>query len=113
MDMFGFASDMGNYEVRKIARFEEGNLFVDTCSVSDGRQNYETAVEHPEYNDGRMVVVEAYDTPEEAQEGHDRWVAKMTQTDLPDQLEDCMNAHISELMSVFGEHEMIFQRIKP
>lgn len=34
----------------------------------------ETAVSHPFYNRGLWVVVETYTDPEQAKEGHDKWV---------------------------------------
>ena len=75
--MFDFLQDMGNYEARKVDTYEENDLFVDTCAVSDSTQPYETAVQHPAYNNGKMVIVELYDTKEEAQQGHDKWVDLM------------------------------------
>jgi len=95
--MFDFMSMVGTHNDRKIDRYEKDGLFIDTCRVNDGKQPYETAVEHPAYNGGNMVIVEAYDTKEEAQEGHDEWVKKMTAPELPAQLVDCMNAHITDL----------------
>ena len=101
--MFDFIFDIGNHEARKVARYEVDGLLVDTARVSDGRQPYETAVESPLYNSGKMVIDEAYDTPQQAQEGHDRWVSIMT-TKLPDKLVDCNNAEIAAFgASLFGD----------
>jgi len=101
--MFNFFYDIGNYEQRKIARYDGDGLMIDTARCSDGKQPYETAVESPLYNNGKMIIVEAYDTPEQAQQGHDRWVAIMT-TKPPDKLVDCLNAEITAFgESLFGE----------
>jgi hypothetical protein len=103
---FGF--DMAfNYDERKVDRYEDETLLVDTCAVSDGAKPYETAVAHKEYKGGSWIVVEAYDTQEEAQAGHDRWVATMTAEELPDMLADCRNAAITAL---FADDPMEYPR---
>ena len=105
--MFDFFMDAFNYDQRVVDRYEEGEVVVDTASVSDGSQPYETGICHPEYNDGDWVIVEAYDTKEEAQEGHIKWVYKMTDKNLPTRLTDCCNAGIAQL---FGD-DLVFPRI--
>ena len=63
------------YHIRKVGRFEEGDLTIDTCKVTDDKNfPYETAVSHPYYNNGEWVVAEQYKTKEEAQEGHNKWI---------------------------------------
>lgn len=75
------------YEERKVAHYEEvGYLGVDTALVTDSPHPYETAVCHVSYNDGNWIIVETYDTKEEAAQGHERWVATMTADELPDEL---------------------------
>src|SRR4051794_13089256 len=95
--MFEFLLDAGNYESRKVGRNDFDWGFVSTAYCSDGEMPYETAVEHVAYNDGQMVIVENYETAEEAAEGHDRWVKTMTADDLPEKLVDCCNAGIAQL----------------
>lgn len=82
-----------------------GECTVDTCYVNDGLQDYETAVQHPKYNRGNWVIVEAYDTKEEAQEGHDKWVKIMSSTQLPKKLVDCKNSFVSNLLDNNYEFE--------
>ncbi len=94
--MFDFLGMRGNYDTRKVARFDEGELLVSTARVTDGSKPFETAVEHPDYNEGKMVIVEAYDDKDSAQSGHDRWVQTMTTTPLPQMLTDCCNSEIGE-----------------
>lgn len=102
--LFDFLNDMYNYDSRKIDRYddEDKGLCIDTCRVSDGEQDYETAVAHPEYHDGKFVIVEAYDTPEEAQIGHNKWIDIMTAENLPEELVDCCNAEIGQLCYDLG-----------
>ena len=88
----------GAYEMRKVARYEDGSLIVDTVAVTDADQPFETAVSHPSYNDGDWIIVEEYGTKEEAEKGHNRWVQKMTPDGLPDQLVDVSTAWPAKLL---------------
>ena len=108
-DMFSFMDMAGNLEDRKVGRYKEGDVFVSTVSVTDGREPYETAVGHPLYNDSSLVIVECYSTKGEAQAGHDRWVKTMTANELPDELRDCSNAGISQLVEGLGG-DMVFPK---
>lgn len=105
--MFDFFNMAGNYDLRKVAHDEEGDLIVDTAAVTDGRQPYETAVCHPCYNNGRWVIVEAYDTTQEAQAGHERWFSEL-KTTLPPYLRDCCNCGLSELLDTMDEKYSLF-----
>lgn len=108
--MFEFLNDFGNYDERKVDHTElEGGAQIDTARVSDGRQPFETAVSHPDYNDDKWVIVEAYDTKEDAQKGHDRWVKTMGTDPLPTELKDCSNANISGFVEALGG-DMVFPR---
>lgn len=93
------------YEEREVDRYEDGDLFIDTCAVPDAAQPYETAVEHPRYNNGEMVIVEMYDTKKEAQKGHDRWVAKMTRGELPTALIDVSSCGLANLVDAFAQDD--------
>lgn len=102
--LFDFVS-MKDYDARKVNRYEDGNLLVDTCAVSDSAQPYETAVAHPAYNDGMIVIVEMYDSIEEAKDGHLRWVKAMTASGLPHSLCDVSTAKIAcRAMLFLKEH---------
>ena len=103
MALFDFFSMISNYEERKIDRFEKDELTVDTCSVTDSDKPYETAVEHPHYNNGKWVIVETYDTKEAAQRGHNKWVKKMTGKKLPASLKDVSSAEVAKLADVFSK----------
>ena len=81
---------------RQIGRDDYDWGFVSTVRVGDGAHPYETAVEHPDYNNGSMVIVEAYDTMEDATIGHARWCDTMV-NEPPDMLQDCCNAQIATM----------------
>ena len=107
--MFNFLNMMGNYEDREVANYDDGTLFVDTAEVNDGNKPYETAVSHPDYNNNKMVIVQSYDTIEEAKEGHDHWVDLM-KNNPPEYLRDCANADVAQLLEIMSEDAMIFLR---
>lgn len=92
----------GNYDSRKVARDEFPWGFISTAYVNDGSKPYETAVEHPDYNAGSMVIVESYDTKVEAKRGHKKWVKRMTGKPLPVILFDCCNAGVAQLCAALG-----------
>lgn len=98
---FMFAPD---YEERKIARFEEGDLIVDTCFVTDSDKPCETAIQHPEYNKGKWIIVESYDNEVEARIAHEQWVKIMTGETLPDILLDKGLSGAARLSDVFRSY---------
>jgi hypothetical protein len=100
--MFDFLFDMNNYNERKVARFVEGSTIVDTCRVSDSTQPFETAIEHPRYNGGKWIVVEQYNTKEEAEAGHDKWVKIMT-GELPGVLKDVSECGMAKLQDILSD----------
>lgn len=103
--MFDFLSMINTYEERVVASFCEGGVYVDTALVTGADKPYETAVVHPRYNAGELVIVELYDTKEEAQAGHDRWVARMTASELPKELVDVSSADIAKLRDMAEGNE--------
>ncbi len=114
MGMFDFMMDAGNYSSRVVGRDDFDWGFVSTARVSDGYQPYETAIKHKEYirnrdkQTGLMCIVEAYDTPEEAKEGHKKWLKKMTSVKLPKKLTDCANAEIAQMADMLGDKTEVF-----
>lgn len=93
----------GDYERRKVGRFDAEWGFVSTALVTDADKPYETAVKHRDYNDDKIVIVEAYDTKEHAETGHAQWVSAMTTIPLPDFLVDKGLSEVSQLCDVFSE----------
>ncbi len=102
--MLDFLDMMGNHEERNVDCYRDKKigLCVDTSVVTDSEKDYETTIEHPQYNDGKWVVVELYDTKEEAQAGHNIWVKRMTGKKLPEQLKDVSTAQIAKLCDKFS-----------
>src|SRR5579885_1405803 len=95
-DLFGL-SNAGNYESRRVGRYEQGKTSVSTAAVYDASYNYETAVAHPDYNQGKWVIVESYNDLEDAKAGHNRWVAMVKQNKLPNPLKDIGGGLIGKL----------------
>ena len=94
-----------------VARFElpdvfgRAGLIVDTCGgINDSDHTYETAIAHPDYNDGKWIIVEGYHTKEDAQIGHEKWVKAMTADSLPAQIRDVSTATVARMKdSVNGD----------
>lgn len=76
--MLNLISMMGNYEARKVDRFENDLFTVDTALVTDREQSYETAIAHKDFNGGEWIVLGWRSTKEEAQKFHDEMVAYYT-----------------------------------
>jgi hypothetical protein len=95
--LFDFLSVTDNYEDRKVDNFQKGELEIDTCAVTDADKPFETGICHPGYNEGEWVIVELYDTKEESQKGHKKWVKKMTNKKLPTTLKDVSSAEVATL----------------
>ena len=107
--MFNFLDMADNYEERKVAHYEkEGEVTIDTAEVTDSDKSYETAIAHPSYNNGKWVIVELYDTEDEAKTGHDKWVEIMIAKKLPSKLKDVSTAGIADTyFSLAGEEARI------
>jgi hypothetical protein len=112
--IFGFFDMLDNYEDRKIARYEDGDILVSTAKITDSAHyTLETAIRHPFYNDGQHIIVETYNTVEDAKVGHERWV-KVIQGELPESLTDVSNIPITELADIFnpsGDGWRVYKRI--
>lgn len=102
--MFSFLEMAYNYEERKVENTEINGAVIDTCFVNDSTKDYETAIKHSFYNNNKWVIVELYDTKEEAKKGHKKWV-KIFEESLPEYLEDKSTAKIKQLFAKFGDNE--------
>lgn len=82
-----------SYPRRVVAHYEnpESGLLISTASVTDGFKPFETGVTHPRYNSGKWMIVEAYETEEQAESGHYRWLKRMTGDGLPEVIPDAVN----------------------
>lgn len=109
--MLNFMDMLGNYDSRKVDRYEGGEgFFISTAYVCDSDKPYETAVAHPEYADGKIIIVECYDTKSEAQKGHDRWVKKMASEELPEELVDVSKSALTEFLRAIDPASLTFKR---
>ena len=106
--MFNFLGMMGNYDNRKIGRFDDNGIIISTALVTDGDFKYETAVGHPDYDAGDFIIVEAYSNRDNAESGHEKWVGIMTSDELPNELRDCQNSSVSQLVP---SDDLIYPRI--
>lgn len=111
-DFFNFFDMADDYAERCVANFKKGKLTVDTCAVRDSDWDYETGVQHPEYNNGKWVIVQGYDSKKEALAGHNKWVRIMTGKNLPSHLKDVSTAGIAKFARVLGAIEEIRPRAK-
>jgi hypothetical protein len=93
--MFDFMDMLGNHDERKVDRNKINNAIIDTCAVTDSDEPYETAVCHKNYNDNQWVIVEMYNSKEEAIKGHQKWI-KLFEKELPLYLEDVSTASIKK-----------------
>jgi len=109
--MFDFFSMMNNYEERVVDNYDKDGVVIDTALVTDSGKPYETAISHPDYHDNKMIIVELYDTKEEAQSGHNKWVKIMTSENLPLTIKDVSTAGIAQLCHTLdGGEEWIYEK---
>jgi hypothetical protein len=97
MSMNDYTADLYaiySYKQRLVAntKFDDDRGVIDTVLNWDGKRPYETGIRHPDYAEGRWIIVEAYNTKEDAQKGHDEWVTRMTSDQRPEKLTDCNNS---------------------
>lgn len=87
-----------------------GNKFIlDTCLVTDSIQSYETAISHPFYNNNDWVILESYDTKEEAIQGHNKWFNVFVNKALPETIIDHV---VGEFIDIFDDEEIHINRNK-
>lgn len=82
IDLLNLLSTVGgedNYKERLVARDDkldpdEIPFTLDTVAVDDREWLYETAIQHPKFNDNEWIVIRGYDTKEEAKAGHEELI---------------------------------------
>ena len=109
--MFNFTGMEGNYDSRSIDRTNFSWGFISTARVTDGSKPIETAIKSDEYapldtpeKTDQMIIVESYDSVEDAEAGHEKWRLLM-ETDPPNKLVDCCNSGIADLINGIGDPE--------
>jgi len=98
--LFDFFSMAGNYEQRKVENTVIGNVEIDTAAVTDSAQPYETGILSPLYNNNHWVIVEMYETKEDAIKGHKKWCKIMKSP--PTKLKDVGTSEIVSFANAFG-----------
>lgn len=108
--MFDFFDMMYDREDRKLANTEVDGGVVDTCRVTDSSKPFETGIAHPSYNEGKWVIVELYDSKEDALSGHEKWIEKIKMK--PDFLEDINECEFGDFAEAVcpGSTRMKFPR---
>ena len=110
------ASMMKNLTQKReiIGQHREHDWGVSTCQMFDTDNPYETAIKHPHYNDGNIIIVEEYATREQAERGHQKWLAIMRAPMLPAMIEDVSTAGVAKFGKQIGARpkHMIFERKK-
>jgi hypothetical protein len=89
-----------SHENRLVENTSINGAEIDTCKVYDSKLLYETGIRHREYNDGHWVIVEAYNTKDDAMKGHQRWV-KLLYKKLPENLVGIDQTEIGEIMKKY------------
>jgi hypothetical protein len=85
-------------------------LVIDTCGgMTDSDHFYETGISHISYNNGDWIIVEGYDTEEDARNGHNKWVKIMTDESLPAILNDVSTSFLAKALDEFSSDEKSFR----
>ncbi len=112
----------------EVARYEDDQLVVNTVRTSrvftrEGEEGttsgvedlYLTAVSHEDYNKnpgrgigrgrnrGEWIVAERYNSLEEAQAGHLRWISTLTAGSLPAEVMDSGNSEWAQAKDALGQ----------
>ena len=82
IDLFSLLSTVNgedDYKERLVARDDkldpdEIPFILDTVAVDDREWGYETAIQHPKFNDNEWIVIRGYGTKEEAKAGHEELI---------------------------------------
>jgi hypothetical protein len=83
-------------------RYKSSKMTIHTCAVLEGEKPYETAIFHREYLAEKWIVLEAYDNQEQAQAGHEKWIALMNSKNPPQVLKDCCNSFYAKALRDSG-----------
>jgi hypothetical protein len=81
-------------------RGEDWKMFVSTIFAGDTNR-YETAIAHPFYNDGTLIVVGSWDDEEDARHGHKYWVERVVLDAMPNPLTDVSTSETALLLDAF------------
>ncbi len=99
--MVEFVTMFHTYDRRKVARDEYDWGYISTAKVIDSIRPYETAIKHKKYQN-RLIIVEKYDSAEDAGKGHKVWVKRMSATVLPTSLQGVSDCDIVQMAASAG-----------
>jgi len=84
---------------------------LSTARLSSGK--FQTIMEHPEYNDGRPMVVANTDTVLEAERAHNEWAWMVKDDALPDEIYDENESPAAVLADAkFGDDWRVSARVR-
>lgn len=92
---------VGNYESRSVGYWcseLDKSCMLSTALVTDGVKPFESAMAHPSYNGGQIIILEAYDTKEQAQAGHEKYLAIAKADGWPDEITERNNSEVGLLL---------------
>lgn len=107
--MFDFLEMCGNYKERVVANDIINGVTIDTAAETDSDQPYETGINGKMYNGNEWVIVELYDTKEEAINGHKKWV-ELFKKEFPETLTDVSSSTICKLANLFRDNPRIYSK---
>lgn len=113
MFQLDFLSMADNYKDRKIANDTINEVMIDTVEVNDNYEfPYETGVCSKFYNNNKWVIVEQYQTKEQAEIGHSKWLKQFTNKDkMPQTLKDVSTCGVAQLRNIFAkEKDLTFEK---
>lgn len=79
-----------NNNIERIV-YKSDEFFIDTCLPTDTGY-WETGISSKNFNDGRWIIVDEYESKKKAESGHKKWIEFMTTS--PKKLTDI---HINEI----------------
>lgn len=103
----GLLGMIGNYEDRCVGRYKDdkNKICVSTVAVTDSDKPYETAIVHPRYDNGKVIIVQMYSTKDQAENGHKKWIKIMTSKELPKTIRDVSTADIAKFCDAVGGND--------
>lgn len=92
---------------RRLAEWDGPIGAISTIAPPDGMKPFETGIIHDDYNDGNIMIVAAYDTEQQAYDGHKAWWDLLRIDKLPDIIQGVIN---DRLGTILGPAEFSYVR---
>lgn len=99
---------------KQIAVYDQ-KFLVSTIQPGDATQYpYETAIEHPAYGDGELIVVDGAETFDDAIRIHNKWIDKLDVSfgQLPEVVIEFANSPILQMMRIMDPSCRQFRKEK-